>query len=79
MSPLENDRILFDVDASTLAFRVGQLVEKLLLDRGLELARESESSIVTVENVKSCIDDSLPEQLRKRLHERDEQESRKVA
>ena len=79
MSALENDRIFFDADASTLAFRAGQLVEKLLLDRGLELARESQSAVVTPENIQSCLDDSLLEQLREHLHERGEQESRKVA
>jgi hypothetical protein len=79
MSPLENDRILFQADASTLAFRAGQFVEKLLLTRGLQSARESQSALVTVENIQSCIDHSLLEQLTEHLHERAEQESRKVA
>lgn len=79
MSSLENARILFDPDAGTLAFRAGQLVEKLLLDRGLEVARSSQASIVTPGAIESCINDSLLEDLRKHLNERAEQESRKVA
>lgn len=79
MSPLENARILFDANASNLAFRAGQLVEKLLLDRGLEVARSSQASIVTRDTIESCINDSLLEDLRKQLNERAEQESRKVA
>ncbi len=79
MSPLENDRVFFDADASTLAFRAGQLVEKLLLDRGLKLASESDSRIVTSDNIQSSIDASLLEQLRKHLDERSEHESRDVA
>ena len=79
MSPLENGRIFFDADASTLAFRAGQLVEKLLLDRGLELTRSSQSSIVTPDTIESCINESLLEDLRNHLNERTEQESRNVA
>jgi hypothetical protein len=79
MLPPENDRVFFDVDASTLAFRAGQLLEKLLLDRGIEVARASQSVVVTSEDIQSCIDDSLLVQLREHLHERSEQESREVA
>jgi hypothetical protein len=79
MSPLENGPIYFDADASTLAFRAGQLVEKLLLDRGLELSRSSESSIVTAGTIEACIDESLLKDLRRHLNERAEQEPRKVA
>jgi len=79
MSPLENGRIFFDADASTLAFHAGQLVEKLLLNRGLELTRSSDSSIVTVDTVEACIDESLLEDLRRQLDERTEQEPGKAA
>lgn len=79
MPVTDHDRICFDFHASDLAFRAGQVVEKLLLDRGLEQARKCQSSIVTPEDVESGIDDSLLDHLRKHLHERAEQESRKVA
>ena len=79
MSTLENGRILFDDAAGTLAFRAGQLVEKLLLRRGLELTRSSDSLIVTADTIEACINESLLEDLRGHLDERAEQESRKVA
>ena len=49
MSPLENGTMCFNHDAGTFAFRAGQLLEMLLLDRGLERTRSSGSSIVTGE------------------------------
>ena len=79
MSTLADGRIFFNNDASTLAFRAGQLVEKLLLDRGLERTRSSDSSIVTADVIQACVDESLFEELKKHLHERAEQEPRKVA
>jgi hypothetical protein len=79
MSPLENGRIFIDTDASTLAFRVGQLVEKLLMDRGLKLARAAQTSVITADDIESSIDDSLLEDLKKHLNEPAEQESREAA
>jgi hypothetical protein len=57
------DRVVVDVRASTFAFRAGQLVEQLLLDRGLELARQSGCSVVTAEHVASCLSPTLFDQL----------------
>ena len=64
MSSLENGRILFDGDASTLAFRAGQVVERLLLQRGLERARSSESPIVTADTIEACINEFSLDDLR---------------
>ena len=79
MSETDPHQVFFDFHASDLAFRAGQLVEKLLLDRGLDQASKSQSSIVTPDDIQSGIDNSLLDQLRKGLRERVEQESRKVA
>ena len=79
MSPTENPRIAFDADASTLAFRAGQFVERLLLERGLEVASSSQMSVVTSEAIQSSMDDSLLDDLRKHLNGQVEQQSRKVA
>lgn len=81
MSQVEEKRIVVHVDAGTLAFRAGQLIEKILWDRGIERAGKSRSSIVTPEDIQSCLDDdSLLEELRRRLNdERAEHESRNVA
>ncbi len=57
------DRVVVDVRASTFAFRAGQLVERLLLDRGVDLARQSGCSVVTAEHVESCINRALFDQL----------------
>lgn len=57
------DGLVVDVRASTFAFQAGQLVERLLLDRGLDLARQSGSSVVTAEHVESCINRALFDQL----------------
>ncbi len=66
------DRVVVDVRASTFAFRAGQLVERLLLDHGIDLARESGCSVVTAEHVASCLDlalfDQLLEQVRGSSH-----------
>lgn len=79
MSTLENGRILLDMEASNLAFRAGQFVEKLLRDRGIERTRSSESSVVRADAITACIDESLLEELRTHLNERTEQEPRNAA
>jgi hypothetical protein len=49
--------------ASRLAFKVGQSVERLLIDRAVELAvREAEASggvVVTADHVQRALDESL--------------------
>jgi hypothetical protein len=79
MPPLENDHIYFDDDAGEYAFRAGQLLEKILLERGLDMARKSQVAIVRSETIELCVDQLLLDQLRKQLHERAKQGSRKVA
>ncbi len=64
-----NDPIVVDSGASILAFRAGQLIESLLVDRGIELARKSGSSIVTAEYVESCLDQVLFDHLLRRVRE----------
>jgi hypothetical protein len=73
MSTTVNDSVLVGRGAIDLAFRVGQLVESLLVDRGIELARKSGASIVTAEYVESCLDqvlfDHLLRQVRESFHD----------
>lgn len=78
MSAVRDDRVLIDGAASNVAFRAGQFVERLLLNRGIQLARASDSSIVTVEDVRSCVDDALVEELKKHLDE-EQRNSARVA
>ena len=48
---IDVEPIAVDVDASTLAFRTGQAVEQLPLDRGIELARRSGCSVAATEHL----------------------------
>jgi hypothetical protein len=79
MSAVAEDGVLIDVPASTLAFRAGQVVEGLLLDRGAEVARRAGGTVVRVEHVRPCIDETLLDQLRKQLDEQAERGSRDAA
>jgi len=63
------DRVAVDVRACAFAFQAGQLLERLLLDRSIELARQSGSSTATAEHVESCLDHALFDQLLKRVRE----------
>ena len=69
MSSTVNDSVVVDSHASNLAFRAGQLVERLLVDRGIELAGNSGSLIVTAEHVESCLDQVLFDNLLRRVKE----------
>ena len=69
MSSTVDDRVVVDLRASNFAFRASQMVERLLLDRGLEIARQSGSSIVTADHVGSCLDHVLLDQVLERMRE----------
>jgi len=56
MSRTEENRILLDVKATDVAFRAGQSLEQLLLDRALEVARQAGATVVTAKHVESCLD-----------------------
>ena len=58
------DQVAVDIRASDFAFRAGQLVERLLLDRGLQLARQAGCSVATAEHMESCLDRGLFDQVR---------------
>jgi hypothetical protein len=62
--------ILLDPRASTLAFRAGQLVEEILVERGIEAAIRANTPVAIEQHVESSIDATLIEQLRIRLRER---------
>ncbi|HEV3344483.1 MAG TPA: hypothetical protein VG125_29170 [Pirellulales bacterium] len=79
MSSAGNDHVLVHAEASTIAFRAGQRFEELLLERGAEIARRSQSPVVGAEHVLSGLDGSLFEQLKQFLDEQPKQRSRKVA
>jgi hypothetical protein len=67
--PSEKNSVVIERRAIDFAFRTGQLVEDLLVDRGMELAGKTGASIVTVECVESCLDQALFDQLLRRLRE----------
>jgi hypothetical protein len=69
MSSTVDDSVVVDSHATNLAFRAGQLFERLLVDRGVELASNSGSSIVTAEHVESCLDQVLFDHLLRRMRE----------
>lgn len=69
MSSTANESIIVDRRASNAAFRVGQMVERLLMDRGIELAGKSGAQIVTAECVESCLDQALFDHLLSRVRE----------
>ncbi len=69
MSSVLDERILVSVGASTFAFHAGQLVERLLLDRSVQLAHESGSPIAKVEHVLSSLDHVLFDQVLRQLTE----------
>ena len=75
MSINKDEQILLDLNASDLAFHVGQIFEKLLLDRGMEKAKAAQTAFVTIEHVESSIDESIIEELRRKLNERKKQEA----
>jgi len=79
MTTLEDNRIWLDLESSNLAFRAGQFLERRLVDRGIERTRSSESSVVRADAIRTCMDESLLEELRTFLNERTEQESRNAA
>jgi hypothetical protein len=73
MSAPVNCVVPVDVRACISAFRISQWVERLLLDRGAELAANSGCSSVTAEHVESCLPalfDELSRQMREYPHER---------
>ena len=70
MSTLANGRVLLDAGASDLAFRAGQLVEEILVERGVEVARQAGTSVATIDHIQSCVDGALLNQLRERLGNR---------
>jgi len=69
MSSATKNRVVVDAGASDLAFQAGQLAERLLLDRSIEIASQAGSSVVTAEHVESCLDHALSDELFKRVRE----------
>ncbi len=69
MAATVNDPVVVDRSACNFAFRVGQMVESLLVDRGIELAGKSGSPVVTAESVESCLDQVLFDHLLRRVRE----------
>lgn len=63
MATTSGDRVFVSEGASDLAFRAGQALERLLLHRALDFARNSGSPIVTVEHLERSFDADLHEQL----------------
>lgn len=57
--------ILIEHKASDLAFRLGQLLERMLIDRAIE----SGTPIITAEQVESCLNQDLFDDLLSRVGE----------
>jgi hypothetical protein len=66
MSPADN-QVLVDPIAAQLAFRAGQLLEELLLNRGQELAESEGAGIVAPKHVESALHGGLFEKIINRL------------
>ena len=64
-----NSRVVIDVCASDFAFHLGQWFHQSLLDRSIEIARQTGSSVVTTEHVESCLDHAWFDELLKRMRE----------
>jgi hypothetical protein len=69
VSTIPDSRVLIDVRANDLAFHIGQWIARSLLDRSLEIVRQSGSSLVTTEHVEACVDHVLFDDLLKWMKE----------
>ena len=67
--PSAKNSVLIERCAIDFAFHTGQLLDDLLVDRGIELASKTGASVVTAECVKSCLDQALFDQLLRRVRE----------
>ena len=63
------DKVLIESRANDFAYRVGQMVEDLLVESGIELAGKAGSRMVTIEHLKACLDRVLPARLVEQLRE----------
>ncbi len=83
MSTIETSKILIDSSASKLAFRAGQALERLLVDRAIAATRDAGATVVTTDHIQSCMDSSLFAQVSSELtddaHESSARECRKSA
>jgi hypothetical protein len=79
MATVANNSIGIAINAYDLAFRAGQVLQTLLLDRGAEFARQAGSSVITPEHVRASIDEIPIDQLRVKLDERPAEASGKAA
>lgn len=64
-----NDRreTLISRGATDAAFRAGQRLGTLLIERGLEAARAQSGETVTTDQIMACLDEALLRQLREEL------------
>jgi hypothetical protein len=60
--------IALDQDACAIAYRAGQLVEKCVIERAIEIARDAGVSTVTADIIRSCVTDDLLEMLKEHLN-----------
>jgi hypothetical protein len=67
MAASNTDIVLIDYSASNFAFRASQLFERVLLERSIELASQCGASLVTTEHIKACFDQSVFDQILKKL------------
>ena len=67
MSSIAKSAVLVDGSASDFAFRAGQLLERLLVERGVDAASRSGLTVVTSQHIESCLSDPLLDDLRKTL------------
>jgi hypothetical protein len=63
MSSALSERVTIAPDASNLAFAVGQIAERVLLDRSCDLAAGAGSAIATDEDVRTSFDSKFLDDL----------------
>ncbi len=63
MSSALSECVTIASNASSLAFAVGQIAERVLIDRSCELAARSGSTIATDEDVRTCFDSAFLDDL----------------
>lgn len=69
MTSSTETRVVLDRVACDLAFHAGQLFERLLTEQAIEVARQSGTGHVTIEHVRSCLDEVTVDQLLRQVKE----------
>jgi len=69
MSAIVEDSVVIDGRASDFAFHISQGFGRLLMDRAVELVRQTGESVVAKKHLEACIDHALFDELCNRIKE----------